>query len=1054
MPHRTHRRRTTIAVVVAGTLLGGGLAAVSTAAPALADVPVGEAYVSDLPWLNESNGWGPIERDTSNGESAAGDGKPITIGGFVYERGIGMHATGALSVELGANCTAFSAMVGLDDEVTSGVGTVQFQVFGDGTLLAETGVVTGNDAAVELTADVTGVDVLRLVANESTNGKNFDHADWGDATVTCDDEVPEEPVVVERWAIDGPEGSPLDGVLKLDSAGRVALDVVDGQATVVQATRLGLTGSDGDFRSGLTFVGRTDGIVADDYAMVTGKQEERSYVFQESVFEFENADGGRFSIAVRLSDDGAAYRYLVAGDGEHRVDDESGAWELAADGTAWMQRSYAVNYEAEWMQTTATASNGTGSVGYPALFQQGEDYVLLTEADLHGDYSGSHLAHAPGTLRYGVDLFQGAPVTSEGDLSTPWRVAIVGGLDTVVESTLVDDLATPNRLAGEDTLWIQPGVSSWSWLTDWNSPKDEARQRDFIDLSARNGWEYVLLDEGWDASWVPRTVRYAETKGVDVIIWFHSRDLRTQEQRDEWLPRIASWGVKGIKVDFMDTDSQAIHQWYDQIAADTAANHLMINFHGASLPTGMQRTWPHIMSYEAVRGAENGISPARSLMVPFTRNVVGSMDWTPVTFSRGNGNSSKAHEVAMGIVYESGWQHLSDKPEAYAAEPNAERFLQDLPAHWDETQLVSGTPASDVVLARRAGDRWYVGGMRAGSGEPLQLPLEQFGGRHLIVDLLSDDGANGSATVLTTTHTTKDQVLSIPTANNGGFAAVVCLDRPGRESCLDPAEPWDAVDLTVEPSAADVAPGSTVELSASFAVEADAAKVAMAPVVPEGWVVEGGPVTARKLTAGDILETTWTVEVPEDGVSGTVEIPVQVSYRVGSEERTAATQATLWVTPKPLDGVNQLSDLEWLEQSNGYGPVERDQSNGQAAANDGRPIEIDDVTYAKGIGMHATGAVTAWLGGTCSTFDAIVGIDDEVLETPGESGIGSVRFLVYGDGELLAETPVLTNDSGAVPLTVGVTGVQRLRLVADEATNGKNFDHADWADAKVTCSAG
>ena len=1055
MPHRTHRRRTTTtAVVVAGTLLGGGLAAVSTAAPALADVPVGEAYVSDLPWLNESNGWGPIERDASNGESAAGDGKPITIGGVVYEKGIGMHATGALSVELGANCTAFSAMVGLDDEVTSGVGTVQFQVFGDGTLLAETGVVTGNDAAVELTADVTGVDVLRLVANESTNGKNFDHADWGDAKVTCDDEVPEEPVVVEQWAIDGPEGSPLDGVLKLDSAGRVALDVVDGETTVVQATRLGLSGSDGDFRGGLTFVGRTDGIVADDYAMVTGKEEERSYVFQESVFEFENANGGRFSIAVRISDDGAAYRYLVAGEGEHRVDDESGAWELSADGTAWMQRSYAVNYEAEWMQTTATASNGTGSVGYPALFQQGEHYVLFTEADLHGDYSGSHLAHAPGTLRYGVDLFQGAPVTSDGDLATPWRVAIVGGLDTVVESTIVDDLATPNQLAGDDTSWIKPGVSSWSWLTDWNSPKDEARQRDFIDLSARNGWEYVLLDEGWDASWVPRTVRYAETKGVDVIIWFHSRDLRTQEQRDEWLPRIASWGVTGIKVDFMDTDSQAIHQWYDQIAADTAANHLMINFHGASLPTGMQRTWPHIMSYEAVRGAENGISPARSLMVPFTRNVVGSMDWTPVTFSRGNGNSSKAHEVAMSIVYESGWQHLSDKPEAYAAEPNAERFLQDLPAHWDETQLVSGTPASDVVLARRAGDRWYIGGMRAGSGGPLQLPLEQFGGQYLIVDLLADDGANGSATVLTTTHTTKDQVLSIPTANNGGFAAVVCLDKPGRESCLDPAEPWAAVDLTVEPSAADVAPGSTVELTASFAVEADATKVAMAPVVPDGWVVEGGSVTAKKLAAGNALEASWTLEVPEDGASGTVEIPVEVAYRIGSEARTAATQSTLWVTPKPLDGLNHMSDLEWLEQSNGYGPVERDQSNGQAAANDGRPIEIDDVTYAKGVGMHATGAVTAWLGGTCSAFDTIVGIDDEVLETPGESGIGSVRFLVYGDGELLAETPVLTNSTGAVPLSVDVTGVQRLRLVADEATNGKNFDHADWADAKVTCSAG
>jgi alpha-glucosidase len=229
----------------------------------------------------------------------------------------------------------------------------------------------------------------------------------------------------------------------------------------------------------------------------------------------------------------------------------------------------------------------------------------------------------------------------------------------------------------------------------------------------------------------------------------------------------------------------------------------------------------------------------------------------------------------------------------------------------------------------------------------------------------------------------------------------------------------------------------------------------VAPVVPDGWTVDGGAVTAKQLTAGRALEASWTITVPEDGVSGTVEIPVEVSYRVDrNEERTAATQSTLWVTPAPLDGANFVSDLDWLEQSNGYGPVERDQSNGQAAAGDGRPIEIDGVTFAKGVGMHATGSVTAWLGGTCSAFDTIVGIDDEVLETPGESGIGSVRFLVYGDDVLLAETQVLTNDDAAFPLHVDVTGVKRLRLVADEATNGKNFDHADWADAKVTCSAG
>ncbi len=1033
--------------VLAGVMVG------AVAPPASAGPPVGEVHVSDLDWLDQSNGWGPVERDASNGEAAAGDGRPITIAGVVFDKGIGMHATGSLSVDLAANCTSFRAVVGLDDEVTTGVGTVRFQVYGDGTLLADSGIRSGGQAGAELTADVTGVEVLRLVADEATNGKNFDHADWGGARLTCADSAPEEPTVVADWPIAGPEGSTLSGSMILDSDGRLALDVRDGAATVVRATRLGLRGSDGDLTKGLELVGRTDRDVRDEYTMTTGKQERRSYVHRESVLEFENPDGDRFSIAVRVSDDGVAYRYLVDGAGEHRVDDETGSWELPSDGPAWMQRSYAVNYEAEWSTTTASKGNGATTVGYPALFQQGDRQVLLTESDLHGDYSGSHLTHSPGTLRYGIDQFRGEPVVTTGALSTPWRVAIVGELGSVVESTLVDDLATPDRLAGTDTSWIVPGVSSWSWLTDAGSPRDEARQRDFVDLSARNGWQYVLLDEGWDASWVPRTVRYAKTKGVDVIVWFHSRDLRTQAQRDEWLPRLASWGVKGIKVDFMDSDSQSIHQWYDAVAADTAANHLMINFHGAALPTGMQRTWPHIMSYEAVRGAENGINPERSLIVPFTRNVLGSMDWTPGTFSRGNGNSSKAHEVAMSVVYESGWQHLSDKPESYAAEPDAERFLQNLPTQWSQTRLLSGAPGSDVVLARRTGDRWYVGGMRAGSGAPLELPLAGLGGNDLVVDLLTDDGSNGSATVLTTLRATKDDVLSVPTATNGGFAAVVCQATPGRTSCLRPAEPWADVDLDVDPSQADVAPGDTVTLTASFAVAADATHVMLAPRIPEGWTVDGGPATAKRLPAGDRVTATWRVTVPQDGAVGTVEVPVEVGYQVGrtNEARSGATQATLWVTPPALHGQNYLSDLTWLSQSNGYGPVERDMSNGQAASGDGRPLEIGDVTYAKGIGMHATGEVTAWLGGTCETFDAVVGIDDEVLETPGESGTGSVRFRVYGDGELLAETPVLTNAEGRFPLAVDVSGVRRLRLVADEATNGKNFDHADWADAQVTC---
>ena len=859
------------------------------------------------------------------------------------------------------------------------------------------------------------------------------------------------------WRVSGPRGSDLDGVLRLDGAGQVALDVVADGDTVLSATRLGLRGSDGDLTTGLTLVDRQDRTVSDTYTMTTGKSTRRSYVHEESVFTFEAADGARLGVAVRVSDDGVAYRYLLDGPGAHRVDEESGSWEPATDGPAWMQRSYAVNYEAEWTTTTAAAGNGSGSVGFPVLFQQAERYVLVTEADLHGDYSGAHLTHTPGSLRYDVDLFQGRPVTSVGELSTPWRVAIVGDLPAVVGSTLVDDLATPNELDGQDTSWIKPGRSSWSWLTDWNSPRDEARQRDFVDLAARNGWEYVLLDEGWDASWVPRTVRYAHTQGVDVIAWFHSRDLRTQEQRDEWLPRLKSWGVSGLKVDFMDSDSQEIHQWYDAVARDTARHELMINFHGSALPTGLQRTWPHIMSYESVRGMENGISPERSLIVPFTRNITGSMDFTPVVFSRDNDKTSKAQQVAMSVVYESGWQHISDKPEGYADEPDAMPFLQNLPTTWDEVRLLSGTPGQDVVLARRSGDRWFVGGMRAGSGAPLHLPLDCLGrgGQDVVVDLLADDGTNGSATVHTTVRAATGETLEVPTANNGGFTAVVCPATEGRTTCLEPVEARPAAALAVEPVEADVEPGSTVEVEATFSVaDRDVTRVRLTPQLPDGWTADQGTRTVTRLPAGQDARITWQVRVPQ-GATGTHEVPVTVTYRAtgaagapgdsGTGRYTAANQATLWVTPPALTGDHHVSDLDWIEESNGYGPVERDASNGEAVAGDGQPITIAGVTYAKGIGMHAPGSLTAWLGGTCTAFRAVVGIDDEV------TGPGSVRFHVYGDGVLLTETPVLTAADGGVPLDVDVTDVRRLRLAVSDGGDGKNFDHADWADARVEC---
>ncbi len=221
-------------------------------------------------------------------------------------------------------------------------------------------------------------------------------------------------------------------------------------------------------------------------------------------------------------------------------------------------------------------------------------------------------------------------VTSAGPLATPWRTAVVGDLATVTESTLVDDLAPPSRIA--DTSWIRPGAVAWSWLDGFGAAQRSlAAQQRFVDLSAARGWPYTLVDDGWKTTdWMPELIAYAREQGVQVLLWVHYGDLDTAAERAEFLPRVKKWGAAGLKIDFMDSDSQERFRWYDDILRDTARHRLLVNFHGATLPKGIQRTWPHVMTLEAVHGAEQGTVPAAGLTaLPYTRNTVGSMDYTP-----------------------------------------------------------------------------------------------------------------------------------------------------------------------------------------------------------------------------------------------------------------------------------------------------------------------------------------------------------------------------------------------------------------------------------------
>ncbi|MET8151999.1 glycoside hydrolase family 97 catalytic domain-containing protein [Actinoplanes sp. NPDC049668] len=578
------------------------------------------------------------------------------------------------------------------------------------------------------------------------------------------------------WTVAGPSaGSPTVAQVVLDG-GNLTFAVSSGGQTVLSPSRIGIATTAADLTTNLTFTQRADRTVTESYSMTTGKQRNPRTTYTESTLSFTGTGGARLDVVVRASDAGAAYRYVLPGSGSVTVSREASSWTVPAASNAWLVPPHSED-QGKWFQSTAGGAPTGSNYRVPALFEVGGRFALVAETNLDGRYAASYLTHPAGSGTYTTALAGG--ITTTLPLSTPWRTAAVGDLATVTTSTIVDDLAAPSRVS--DTSWVRPGTVAWSWLTEHSSPSDQNRQRQYIDFAARNGWGYVLIDEGWSATWAPDVVAYARSKGVQVILWFNSADLRTAQQRESWLPQIASWGVAGVKVDFIYENTQPTLQWYDAILARTAELRLMVNFHGAATQRGLQRTWPHVMTAEAVFGAEQQQNRAAfNTILPFTRNVVSSMDFTPVVFSMANRDTTDAHELATAIVFESGWQHDADNPASYEAHPEALRVLDQLPAAWDETRLLGGRPGQEAYLARRSGGRWYLGGISALSAKTFTSSLSLLGAGQWLAETVRD---SAGALIRETRVVTSADTLSVPVATRGGFATIVCPYSAGMTTC-------------------------------------------------------------------------------------------------------------------------------------------------------------------------------------------------------------------------------------------------------------------------------
>jgi alpha-glucosidase len=444
-------------------------------------------------------------------------------------------------------------------------------------------------------------------------------------------------------------------------------------------------------------------------------------------------------VEVLAADDGVAFRRS-----------RRAVWRAGEGTRAWLQ-PYSSVYENRYAPTRLRAAPPR-RYGFPALLRTGRDWALLTESGLPYGASGAHLRARRGRL-----------AVEPGGAA--WRVALVGSLGAIVGSDL--PLALGRRSKVRDTSWIEPGRAAWSWWADAGSTRSLARQEQYVDFASAEHFEYTTVDAGWDPAWVPDLAAYAAARHVRLVLWTDWHALANPARRTATLDRWASWGVAGIKVDYLQSDAGRRLAVMEDIARAAAARHLVVDFHGCTIPRALQRTWPNVLALEAVRGAEyqrdgTPSSPRNNVDLAFTRNVVGSMDYTPVTFSARHRVTTAGHELAMSVVYESGLQHYADTPESYRSHPAATSLLAGVPAAWDDTRLVAGRPDRFVTLARRAGRRWYVGALGAGPARTLTIPLRFLAKGGYDARIIGDDLAETHRTV------TRAGTLHVAVARNGG----------------------------------------------------------------------------------------------------------------------------------------------------------------------------------------------------------------------------------------------------------------------------------------------
>ena len=537
-----------------------------------------------------------------------------------------------------------------------------------------------------------------------------------------------------------------------------------------------------------------------------------------------------YSVEFRAYDDGVAYRFVTSRKGEVEVLGEEFAVNFPDDYLLHLQQpgGFKTSYEEPYTHVFSNEWKPSDKMSVlPVLIDTRKQYkILISESDLT-DYpcmflkgtgdNGIVSTFPKAPLAFGEDGDRSLKITQEADYiaktsgarNYPWRYFVLTKDDRqLLENTMTYKLAGKNQL--QDVSWIKPGQVSWEWWNDASpygpdvnfvSGYNLETYKYYIDFASKFGIPYIIMDEGWAKStrdpYTPNPkvdlhelIRYGKEKNVGIVLWL---TWLTVENNFDLFKTFNEWGIKGVKIDFMDRSDQWMVNYYERVAKEAAKHHLFVDFHGSFKPAGLEYKYPNILSYEGVRGMEQmgGCYPDNSIYLPFMRNAVGPMDYTPGAMismqpnvyraERPNSASigTRAYQLALFVIFESGLQMLADNPTLYYRNEDCTRFITSVPVTWDETVALEAKAGEYAIIAKRKGDKWFIGGMTNNGQTEREFAVKlDFLKKDRAYQMTSfEDGINAGRQAMDyrckSSQVKNGDVLTVKMVRNGGFAAVI-----------------------------------------------------------------------------------------------------------------------------------------------------------------------------------------------------------------------------------------------------------------------------------------